>query len=453
MQKLPQEIVKLVDRLKHEYSPYLEVKISKNGRYVLYEYIHRYDKTLKREIRRLLYLGTITTDGVLIPARHKHREHIAQTAENTYGIVNEAEAQPESIIVPRHDIDLLKFLSMNARAPVNAISKRIGLSRTATEYNIKNAENRYGIKYIAEINAEKLGYLRYVVFVKFEKEIPLFEELEGILNKEPTIQLALLTQGNYDLVFYILAKDNTEVAYFIHRIRTKTQLKSYVSRWYVSPYLDSYGYIPIRDKFIEALEEKVWHRTKEKPRPLPTDLTGREYLVLKELNSDGVVEFTEIERKNNLDPGAARYIYQKLLEKGILKRVTITMTKLPIKYNAIFFMEIVNGAEFDKSRKDLLLEIISDSHNISDKYSVVGDIEVPYGGLFIMPILKETELIAAQNEISTKVGGTELSRLFVTNIIVGYLCYRRFDKEHTKLYERLAEEYKILPYKEKIEYN
>ena len=205
-----------------------------------------------------------------IPARHKHKEYVEESAVKK----QQEESGYESIKASKHDLDLLRYLSMDGRAPVHKIAKGIGLSRTATEYNIKKAEEKYGIKYIPEIKIENIGYLKYIAFVKFEKEMPKFDDLKEALNLQPTIQLGLLTQGNYDLVIQFVAKSNRDVTIFVHKLRTETIFKNYKSKWYISPYFDSYGFVPLRDLFIESLKEKVWHRTKETPRPLPTDLTN-----------------------------------------------------------------------------------------------------------------------------------------------------------------------------------
>ena len=150
--------------------------------------------------------------------------------------------------------------------------------------------------------------------------------------------------------------------------------------------------------------------------------------------------------------GAARYTYQRLLEKGIIKRITITMTRLPIKYNAVFLMEISNGVEFYKSRKDFLLEIINESENIPNKYAGVGEIGTPDGCILIMPIFKDSEFQEVQKEIESNVKGVEIENLVVTNVVVGSLCYRRFDNDYSSQYRILSEEYKILPQKERTKY-
>ena len=68
---------------------------------------------------------------------------------------------------------ILTTLSMNGRATLKFIGKQIGLTKHPTYRRVRQIEEKYGIKYIAEIDVKKLGYLSFLVLIKFLGKIPL----------------------------------------------------------------------------------------------------------------------------------------------------------------------------------------------------------------------------------------------------------------------------------------
>jgi DNA-binding Lrp family transcriptional regulator len=243
-------------------------------------------------------------------------------------------------------------------------------------------------------------------------------------------------------MIYFLAQNSREVAYFIYTIQTLTLFNEYIAEWYTTPDFPDFGFIPLRQKSFSLIAEKVWKRSKEIPRPPKGSISQREFNVLYELNQNGAIDFTNIDKAYGLGSGAAQYTYHKLKENGTLKRVTITMLNLPIKYNAIIMVSIVNGSDFGKNRAEILKEIIDDRIEVN-KYTLVSDVELPHGIMFIMPVFNDQELALTQDHIKSKLNGIEVKTLIITDVILGSLCYRKQDKYQTAQYKLLTEEYKL----------
>jgi len=459
MKNLPERVLAAFEELKKEYSPHLQLKRA-SGAYIVYEKRSKWSSREGVYKNSLEYIARILEDGLVVPARHRVIKKsdiegiIERKAIREKVMLSEMENQIEAgqQEVGRYESTILTNLSMNGRMPIKNIAERLGLKTTAAFHQIKKVEAKYGIKYIAELSAEKLGFQTFVALVKFLDDTPSIEVIKQALESILEIQLVTSTSGEYNLFVYFYAESNHSVAQLIHRIRTKTPLKDYQAEWYITPFFDSYGFISIRDIFFNLLKEKVWRRTKEQPRPLLNQITEREYMLLKSLTNDGNANFTDIDTLNNLERGASRYIFERLKEKSIIKRITITLSKSSVKYNAIIFAKIIDGAQFDLSRKNLLLDIIKNRLPHINEYLLVGDMEMPHGVVYIFPVFYENDLQEAIGTLTEKVKGIKLSVLMITSIIIGNLCYRKFDNEYTSQYRILSEEYKIIPKKEKTKY-
>jgi len=66
------------------------------------------------------------------------------------------------------DKRIITELSLNARAPVSAIARAVGLSKQVVKYRIENLEKRGIIEgYYAILNITKMGFAYHRIFVTF----------------------------------------------------------------------------------------------------------------------------------------------------------------------------------------------------------------------------------------------------------------------------------------------
>ncbi|MGH2639438.1 MAG: Lrp/AsnC family transcriptional regulator, partial [Rhabdochlamydiaceae bacterium] len=405
------------------------------------------------------YIGRIKEDGIFVRKEETANDELqnARAVIQAHGgrvvMPEEQRHIPEELgIISDTDKRLLTALSMNARASRKFIGGIAGLSASATHYRIKHLEERFGIKYIPEIDTMKLGFLTYLVFVKFYNEKPTLEEIKSSMENELRVQFVGVTSGAYDLIVLILAENNHEAAGQVYTVRTGDVLGKYEARWEITPFETSYGVLPLRENFFDLLKDKVWIRSKMTPKLSEGNLTNREYSLLKELNNNGMVEFTGVDSKYKLDRGAAQYAYYRLKERGLIKRITITMNKLPLRYNAAVLLELINGIGFLKTRDMLLSNIISRGVNdLTNKYSLVGDIGVPNGVMLILPVIEQDALQKTENELRETIEGSKIDSLIITTVVLGKLCYRNYDNDYSTQYEGLVKR-KIVEQEKKIVY-
>ena len=436
-----------------------------NGKYYVYRESSKWDKEKKKAKTKSEYLGRILENGTYVKKIVSYTDDFekakALIAERGGKISwpekkeeKEAASLADLTVVEASEIDtkLLTALSMNARASFASIGQRVGLSSSAVYARIKNLEKEYGIRYTAETNMLRLGYMHFIILVKFAGKQPSIAELKAAMEGEPRVQFAAGTKGDYDLVIYMVEENDILATITVWKLRTESALRRYNAVWDVSPLSMNYGFVPACDDFFDTLlKGRVWARTKERRRPSGNDLRQAEFAVLKELNRDGSKSFSEIDADYGLLKGGARYAYYRLSEKEIIKRATIVTESIPVKYVGILILKYVNGEKFNATRGNLLLEIIKDTR-LLNKYALVGDIGAPSGVIMFMPIMDNDELSSTIESIESAVKGIEPSALIVTDVLKGRLGYRRFDSEYSVQHDTLVHQLKMLPPTTKTHY-
>jgi DNA-binding Lrp family transcriptional regulator len=335
---------------------------------------------------------------------------------------------------------ILKELSTNPRDGVAAISKRIGLPYSTTQYWIKKLEQKYGIHYTIEHwFLRNLGFDRYIAIAKFNDRRPNAEELKKEVEKNPYIQLAVMTRGAYDLFLFLVAPDIRFAEDTIYNLRSSSVFANCPGIWYSSYYQQGIGYIMLRDSFFDILKEKIWQRTKETPRKQKDQLFLREYATLKELNNNGLIEFSKIDEKYKLKEGSAQYTYHKLIAEDMIKRVTITMDNPPIKDIGIIIAEQLDVNKFNAHKKDYYIETLSESEAPLNKYIFAGDIGSPYGIILIATTYEDGDMEKIEESLMKNMHGCALRTSIVSNILTGNFGFRKIDTTKTWIYDKLLE--------------
>ncbi|MCW6159500.1 MAG: Lrp/AsnC family transcriptional regulator [Candidatus Micrarchaeales archaeon] len=422
MKAIPQIVESAFEKLRKQY-PFYVALAKINGKYYIYRRSSRWDKVVKKRKSVSEYLGRIEEDGSFIK-KQKREETVVSNQKS-----NEPDHANAPMEIVSRDLELLQILSMNARADISYLGKKIlGYEKSETYYRIKQLEKNLDLRYFAEIDVEKLGYLRFLIMVKFTENFPKLEELKAILEREPLVQLAVITKGDYDLIIYALAK-NTGVAQLLDTVISlrKGELAKYKSIWKTTLFEEHFGYIPIRQEFIDSIKK---------------ELLKRDYAVITELISNGAEGFTEIDKKYRFDAGRAAYTYHKLRERGIIKRITVSMQNIPVKYTGIIIKEIIDEGVFRANREKSLLDIVEKTNSVlGSKYILTGNIGNPDGSMLFMPIFNENEFDKEIEKLASLNLGLSLKPLLITSLVLGSFCYRRFDLAYADQYKPLIEQF------------
>ncbi len=340
---------------------------------------------------------------------------------------------------------ILTALSMNGRAPARLVGKIAGISSQKAYRRMRSLEDKYGIRYLAETDLESLGYLKFIILIKFLREMPQADDLRKVLEPELRIQYAtVLRGGDYDLMLYVMAESNREIGLVSARLRRNTLLLKYPAEWYTTPFYEHYGFMPLRDEFIDTLRDKIVNRGSARPyqatKEKKKQIMQREFAILRELNSNGSADLMDVDRKYGFDTGRAQYAYYKLVESGILKRITISLQDLPIRYVAAIFIKITDMELYYGTRDSLLMSIIDRSDTHINRYVLAGDIATPFGVLMLMPVFGEQDLDDTIRALS-EAKGMAIKSAIITTTLVGGLCFRRFDNAYSKQVEVMHSEF------------
>ena len=115
---------------------------------------------------------------------------------------------------------ILQELDINARQPIAAIAKKIGLSKELTSYRIRQLEKKQIISdYYSLYNVAKLGYNLYKVYIKLQNlSKKNEEEFIRYLGKIKQVGLIATSSGNYDLEVGIVGKNLVEFHEILEQI-------------------------------------------------------------------------------------------------------------------------------------------------------------------------------------------------------------------------------------------
>jgi len=446
IKKLPVKIAKSFAAVKKEYGFHLQVKYI-HGTYCLFETKTRYDAETRKPVKATSYIGWISQEGVVVPARHHapkepQKKAEVERPEHAKGLEIQEDERVKNPETEKHERDILRALSMNARITVSELAKITRLSNTAVNYHLRNLERKYDIKYLLEIDIEKFGYINYIAFVKFKDKKPSYEEIKQQLERIYHVQTAMTTNGIYDMVIFMTVGSTGGVRSTIYDFM-KRSFPSYNAELILTPAYQTFGFVPLRDEFFDILKEKVWTRVKERPRPSHDEITEVEYKVLRAMNSNASADFSSIDKKIGADKGRANYAYYKLMNRGIIKRATISMQKLPTNGDMIFILNHTKFEEWDKTRKNLLMEIIKEGRLNYDSYPFTCDIMAPRGVLMVNHVSEGEEVEIKKDTVMNVIKGMHLEILNINSVPVGTVDNRLFDKKETSQFELLVSEYGI----------
>ncbi len=403
-----------------------------SGQHYVYEYQSSRSPKSGKTVIKTFYIGHITDAGKFIAKGQKGLAGLE--------VVEAGTNEPEGTAYDEREAIALRNLSMNGRMSMAKLAKRIGMSVTGTRHFVKKLEKKYDIRYFAEVNTLKLGYLRYIALVKFEDKIPSVKEVKEAFEDDPHVALVAMTKGIYDMVVIFYLENIANPTLFIYEWRSSKALPKYTARWYITPLNTAIGTtIPLR----KPLGEWIAANSAGK-------LTKIEGLVFKELVESGNENFKAIDKKYGFGNGRTNYAFYKLKQKEVIDRITITILPHSLRYNSIFITETNNYALFVENQDKRRMNIIQQGNSLINKDALRGDIGIPDSILHIRPIFDDSDFQKFGNELGLT-PGTETSSLVITSLAVGRLCYRNFDQAYTPIYETLVKHAKIQNEK-KIEY-
>jgi DNA-binding Lrp family transcriptional regulator len=439
--ELPNKVRDKLEELNKKSKHSVHIHIVK-GRYYAYEYSSAYDGRRGKWKSIALYLGKINEEGIFTKAKYriKPKTEAESVDELIMKYTKHGDLDITDTLAHPDDVDrkILEKISTDGRATVSEIAKYAKASRSKVQRRLHRLESLYGIKYTLDFAHRPFGLFRFYVLVKFRDSAPEVENMKDVLDKYPLIQTVALLKGDYDLFIYVLADNTASLEDMIYEIRRHKVFAPHSSVWTVSYIMQSYGFVPFRDKFFDTLRNKIWHKTREKPRKPENMLLERDFDVLYELNKNGKIDFNEIDAKYNMYPGAAHYTYHKLIEKKRIRRITITMTSLPLKYVALLLSTQIDISKFDKEKRNYFKYLLEDTRTPTNKFILIGDIGAPYGMMALLPVFGVLDMQKTEDSFHNLFeDGVKISTVIIVRLLIGNFGFRRLENKESVQYKLL----------------
>lgn len=242
-------------------------------------------------------------------------------------------------MVKRFKVDLkdrkiLAELDWNARASNSELAKKVGLSKKAVEYRIKQLE-KHGIiwGYSAVVNQLQMGYVTRKAWIKLQyMNTDVKRKMENYLRNSKVFGWSMWFEGEYDLGISSILRNSIDFS---------EELNNFFSKFRKN----------IRDKYYSetlAMEEFPWrfllNSSREDFMNLSKDgelvvLDEGEKKVLTELLKNSRRPFVDIGKKTGLNYKTVKKKLEELKRKNILlgTRTLIDPYKLGMVWYKIYF--------------------------------------------------------------------------------------------------------------------
>ncbi len=219
--------------------------------------------------------------------------------------------------IDRKDREILFHLSLNARATLQELAKKMRVSKEVVHYRIRRLEEQKIIQeYYAIINTYHLGRVFYRMHVKTGSLSPEKErEFIDYLKQHPQVTWIVILDGEYNLLYTVWGKDTNDFQRIYYEINNR--FGKYIQEQAFSIITAIYYF---KHKFVIEKEDDTYQLTGgqiQNPTLEPID----EHL-LSLLSKEGRLPLTEIARRLSTNPRVIYRHMKKLEEIGIITGYT-----------------------------------------------------------------------------------------------------------------------------------
>ncbi|MBS3162909.1 winged helix-turn-helix transcriptional regulator [Candidatus Woesearchaeota archaeon] len=240
------------------------------------------------------------------------------------------------------DKKILSELDKNCRITETQLAKKVGRSREAVKYRIKQLEEKgIIIDYITSLNPNKLGYYMFKVYLKLENIPKEKEKFYKFLKTNKNIYWYCISDGAFDCVFAILSKEI--IRYFDMINELLSQWEHLIISKVLGTMVDTRQY---NKKFF--LNEKKGTLAIFGGDIINNKMDTLDSKILNILANEARIPITELSRKVNSTIEIVRTRIKKLEKEGIILgyRISVDYNKLGLEYfKAIIYFRTLTRKE------------------------------------------------------------------------------------------------------------
>ena len=218
-----------------------------------------------------------------------------------------------TIVLDAKDKKILSELDMDARQPISAIAKKVGLSKEVVNYRIKQLEKKKVIRgYYTVLNISKLGLIFCRLFMRFQNvDLAKEKEIVEFAGKYPQICWVVNTKGPWDMVFVIL----------VNKINDLKNISDNLSFKYSTHFQNRF--VSIATKIHHLKHNYIYGTCDDKEEVLggdidEADIDETDYKILTIISSDARISTLEIARRLDITPNTVKYRIKKMIDSGVI---------------------------------------------------------------------------------------------------------------------------------------
>lgn len=262
------------------------------------------------------------------------------------------------------DKKIFSLLALNSRMPLTQLSKKVGLSRDAVNYRIKNYEKKGIIQgYRTMIDVGQMGYKANHLFITLNN--PSKEIEQEILNKlirYPFIRAIIKFSGNYDFEIAFITKDIDDLDEVLTKIITAC-----------SGSLQDYELLTISKTFVAEIFPHHFSGpeiTKITPKKRPSEIDQKDLEILKIISEEALLPLHEIAQRLKLSVDAITYRLKKMIQSGIIIKFVPVINYTALEYNLHTLLFNISG--LDKEKQQTLQTFLTSDKNVLWAVKTIG---------------------------------------------------------------------------------
>lgn len=243
------------------------------------------------------------------------------------------------------DKKILSLLSSNSRIPLTILSKKVGLSRDAVNYRIKNYEKNGLIQgYRTIVDMKSLGYNANHLFIKLNNPSKEIEtKIITKLIKYPFVRAVIKFTSNFDYEIAFITKD----IYDLDDVLTKI-----ISC--CSGFIQDYELLTISKTFISETFPKGFSEDKieeaQKSRETKK-LDDKDLKILKLISEDALLQLYEIASKIHLSTDGVSYRIKNMINNGTILKFVPVINYSALNYSLYTVLLSINDLDLDNENK------------------------------------------------------------------------------------------------------
>ena len=271
------------------------------------------------------------------------------------------------------DWHILGSLEIDSRQSMSSIAKKLKTSKEVINYHVRKlVEEKYIIRFFAEINLAKLGMQVYKIYFRFQNVTDQREEeMYKYFTEELKIPWVASCSGSYDMIISFGAKDINDFNEYLTKIMNR--FSEYILNREISTTL---YFSTFNRKWLNKSQD-VKCTTVGGDIEIPK-LDLKDYAILANLSNDSRINIVDLAKKTKMTSAAIIYRINSMKEKRIINAYRIGLDYK--RFNKEFckcFIYLKNNTT-EKERK--LLKYIEQLPEIYTIIKCVGswDIELEF---------------------------------------------------------------------------